>query len=94
MGYSYVLSFASEGDSFSHLVELGSLLQSDGNLGVEGLAVLVLEVFLLDLFDGGVSVFAEDLGELEGERDALSHTLDLNIGVLFDDEFGQEQSLV
>jgi hypothetical protein len=34
------------------------------------------------------------LGELECERDALAHALDLHGAVLFEDQLGQEEALV
>jgi len=48
----------------------------------------------LDAQDIGVPVFGEDLGHLEGERNALSHGFDVDLSVLFEDKLGEEEPLV
>jgi hypothetical protein len=48
----------------------------------------------VDGLDGGIAVLGEDLREFESQGDALSHALDLNGSVLFEDKFGKEKSLV
>jgi hypothetical protein len=87
-------SVVPEGESLGELIEVGGLLEEDGDLGVDLPASLALDVLLLDGLDGRVAVLGEDLGELEGERDALAHALDLHAPVLFEDQLGQEEALV
>ena len=77
-------------DAFAQLVELGTLGQGDGNLRVYSLGVFLINAFLLDLLDDGVSILRKDLREFEDERDALSHTFNLDTSVLFHDQLCQE----
>jgi hypothetical protein len=48
----------------------------------------------VDTFDDSQAVLAEDLSKFESERDDLSHALDLDGSVLFEDQLGKEESLV
>jgi len=43
-------------------------------------------VFLANGFDCGKTILGEDLAEFESQTDALSHTLDLDGTVLFEDQ--------
>lgn len=48
----------------------------------------------MDFGDVGKSIFVEDLCCFEDERDALSHAFDLEVSMLFEDQFAEEESLV
>ena len=88
------LSIFSEGESLGEFIEVGGLLEQDGDLGVDFPASFTLDVLLPDVLDGRVAVLGQNLGELECERDALAHALDLHGAVLFEDQLGQEEALV
>ena len=83
-----------EGESLGELVEVGSLVEEDGDLGVNFLSAFSLDVLFLDVLDGGITVLGEDLGSLEGEGDALTHGFDLDVAVLLDHQLGEEKPLV
>jgi len=87
-------SVAPEDDVFGQVVEIGGLLKHNGNLGVDLLSALALDVLLLDGLDVGQPILGQDLAELEGQRDALPHPLNLDRPMLFEHELGKEQPLV
>lgn len=88
------LSIFSEGQSLGEFIEVGGLLEQDGDLGVDFLASFAFDVLFPDVLDGRVAVLGQNLGELECEGDALSHALDLHGAVLFEDQLRQEKPLV
>jgi hypothetical protein len=71
-----------EGESFGQSGEVLALGQLDGDLGVDLLTTLPLDVLLLNTADVGQAVLAEDLRCFENERDALAHSLNLQVSML------------
>ena len=92
----YLLSTSSgfESDALGQLIEVCCFLEDDGDFGVDGLRISLVHVLLSDLVDDCVSVLGKNLGKFEDERNAFSHTLNLHTAVLFDDELGEEETLV
>lgn len=83
-----------EGEAFSQSVKIFAFGELDSDLRVDFLAAFSLDVFLLNAGDVGQSFFAEDLSCFEDEGDTFSHSLDLQVSVLFEDELAEEQTLV
>lgn len=83
-----------EGESFSEFFEVGRLIEGDGDLGINFLSALALDVLLTDGLDVGQAVLGEDLPEFADEGDALSHALDLDLAVLQEDQLRKEDALV
>ena len=91
---SQFVSLGFEDESFGKLIEVSRLFQGDDEFWVNGFSVSSFNVFGSYVWDGGQTVFSEDLGELADKWDAFSHTFNLSRPMLFDDKFGKEQSLV
>lgn len=79
-----------KGESLSESIEVCWLVQDNGDLGIDLFAALSLDVLFTDSVNGDQTVFGEDLGELESKWDTLSHAFDLDVSVLFENQFGEE----
>lgn len=84
----------SEGESFGESFEVGRLIESNGDLGIDFLSALALDVLFADGLDVGQSILRENLPEFADEGDALSHALDLDFAVLQEDQLRKEDALV
>lgn len=81
-------------DVFREFIELGSFSELDSDLRVDLPTVFSLDILHLDCGSRGVSILGKHLSNLGGEGNALSHTFKLEVSMLFEDKFRQEDALV
>ena len=94
MAIQWGVSVVLEHEILGHVVKSLGLVESDGYFGIDLTPAFAFDVVLLDGLDVSESVFGKDLGSFEDEGDGLSHALDDEITMLFEDEFGKEDTLV
>lgn len=73
---------------------MSSLGQLDGELRIDGFGVVAVKIFRSDKNSCGQLIFVQELRDFGNKRNAFSHSFDLDITMLFDDEFAEEHSLV
>ena len=84
-------SFLVGGDVLGEFFELGAPAQADGQFGADGLAFRDVEGG--GLFEGGGSIFEEDLRQFGDQCDGLTHAFHLHVTVLLHDQLAEEESL-
>lgn len=84
----------SEFETLSEFVELGGLVQHDSQLRVDASGSLSFQVAGVNRADGGQAILLQNLWELGNQGDWFTHTLNLDASMLFEDQLGQEDTLV
>ena len=83
-----------EDDGLGHLVEVGALLEQDGDLDLEPVVLPgAHELLGVDGLDGGVAVLDQRVGDLGGLGGHGANGLDLHAALLLDHDLGVEDGL-
>ena len=76
------------------LIEVCRFCDFDDKLGVNSSGIVPLDLLRSDVLDRSETIFGKDLRELGDERDAHTHSFNLDSSVLLHNELAQEESFI